>query len=189
MYFLTLFCVIVAFITGLFMGVELGVESVSNSQIDLVTNPGIKVICDACDSSILEHDAVFCENCFDDDDKFTTAIKEKELEIRYITVALHQRNLVNRPEREELEKLRRDVDKISRLCENVQKISTELCLKIDLAPLKERNNSLIACIEKWEKINKREEKLDDILQEKSVKFEKNLINEDDNSFDDNEIIF
>lgn len=162
-YFLTYFIVIFVFLFGSLLGVLLTEEHYMNKSHQPLQGGMDSHVCDACDSQIDEDDALFCENCFEDDDKLTTAIKEKELEIRYINVALRGRNLVNKPSRSELEKLRRDTDRVMTMCDNVQVISNDLNLKIDLAPLRERNTSLRTCISKWETINDREEKIDTLL--------------------------
>lgn len=155
-------------VAGLVLSVDIAIEDETTSRIKKVDKKDVRekvCVCDACDSAIIEQDAIFCENCFEDDDKLNCAIKEKELEVRYVDMALRQRNLVNKPDSIELEKLRHDSDRVQKLYENVKQVSRDLDIKVDAEPLRERNESLRACINKWENINKREEKLDALLPE------------------------
>jgi hypothetical protein len=158
------FCFLFFFVFGMLGGFMIGAEFATR-----FSDNNSNFFCERCDIEVPLSSlaAVFCEDCIDeesDDDRLISAIKEKELDIRYVNVALRQRNLVNKPDKAELENLRADCTRVIKLVDNVKSISDELDLKVNVEPLKERNESLQACINKWEEIADRDEKLDDILK-------------------------
>ncbi len=140
---------------GFVMGVDF---ALSNTKTTLET------VCDSCDNIISNQDAVFCENCFDEDDKLSSAIKEKELYTRYEDLALKQRNTLNPPSMSELNKLQNDSIEIIELCDSVDKITQYFGLKIDVNPLRQQNNALCSNIDKWKLLLKRDEKLDELIK-------------------------
>lgn len=152
--FLILFAMILAFTLGTISGFVLGADTMQIPQ----------KVCDSCDCKVEAKDAVFCEDCFEEDDKLTAAINEKEMDIRYKNMTLRGRGILNKPESAELEKLRLETEKIDTLCSNVDNISKDLDLKTNVEQLKERNASLKKSVEKWNDIIKREGKLDEILK-------------------------
>jgi hypothetical protein len=165
MSFIVLFLLFLFFFTigavgGLVVGTELTV--LSEQQKNMIPQQ----TCEGCECIV--EDGVYCENCVDED-RLSTALKEKETEMRYVNAALRQRNMLNRPEKEELEKLKVEIGRMEKLMENMEEVSRGLRLRIDgIQRLKEKNEVLKESVERWEEINERERKLDKILSSTRV---------------------
>src|SRR6478609_1470599 len=147
--------ILLAFVLGTVSGFVVAAESIKV----------IKISCCACGNNVKDEESVFCEECYEEDDVLRTALKEKEVDIRYKSVSLKQRSVINQPEREELDTLEKDIYNIEKLCENVESISKTLELKVDVEPLKDRTKELKTVVSKWKMLNDKDNKIDTMIWE------------------------
>lgn len=152
---LIIVAIALAFVMGTIGGYTIATESIQP----------VKIKCCTCGDAVLEKEVIFCEDCYEDNDSLSGSIKEKEVDIRYKTVSLKQRGVVNQPESMELDNLEKEVTSTDKLCESVETINKTLDLSVDVGPLKERNKELRNVVNKWKAINDKENKIDAMLWE------------------------
>jgi hypothetical protein len=158
--FTILLTVVIAFVCGMVSGIFLGYETATTVHSDNRT-------CDMCDSKIPDKDALFCSECFEEDneDRLTIAIKQKEANIRYKDASLRQRTVIDKPSNSELEILQQETKEVDDLCESLERVTIPLRLGINLQPLKDQNKSLETSVKKWQTIKEREDAVDRILHD------------------------
>lgn len=159
---LILVAIFFAFAMGTLTGIIVGADSAFVSTIS--QNIHTKRVCDSCDAHVSNGDAVFCEDCYEEDDKLTEAIKSRDLDIRYKDTMLRQKGWINKPSQEELEATDAQVTRMEKLCKAVDEVTEELGLKMETASLKDSTAALKKTAGKWKNILEREEKLDDLLE-------------------------
>jgi len=152
-------CIALALLMGSLLGFVIGFE-----EGYAIRTSTIKTACNACDTVLKVGDAMFCERCLDEDDKLTSAIKEKESRLTHEDLSLRKRNSFDRPDQEELAALRMETFRVDTACVGLKNAARELNVNIDVNGMEEKNRSLAKSIDKWSIINQREEKMDKLLK-------------------------
>jgi len=156
--FLSIFFIIIAFacafISGTLFGYDLRATYVKQTLV---------ASCDSCNNEIVDDEIVLCEDC-QSEDKLNSAISEKEMSIRYALATLKQRNLINRPDKAELEKHSVETNRTRVLCEKLREVAADLKLDLQITELYNSNEQLRQCVNKWKELDEREEAINKVIE-------------------------
>jgi hypothetical protein len=156
--FISIVLIIIAFICAFFSGLLLGCDAIHTVRTTIITT------CDSCQRTVGNDEPLYCEDC-SFEDNLNSALKDKEMSSKYAQIALKQRNLINRPKRDELENILQETNHTEELCTKLKEISKDLNVDIDITQLQTSNENLRECVKKWNEFDKREEAINKMISQ------------------------